>query len=496
MPRRIVRWMIAAFSLLAFLAAPGFSQEAPAVKVSFKGASQPANLELLVGQSRVIQLDEDSDASQYSMAGVITVLPLTPRILVVNGVSLGQVNLVILRKKNSENDSPQMVVLNVFVQKNLSLIDNSIRILYPKENIQLSQLNDSVVISGSVTRPEIADEVEKVLKGAEVKYINLLKKPPVMQQQVQMQVRIAEVDRNILRQLGAAFGIMNRTIPSYINAAGPASVSVTGGLSQSVVSILNGTGTNIFLGRPDLTSAFIQAVQQRAAVRSLAEPNIIAVNGQKGRFHSGGKIPIPQIATSNGTTGYSITYTEYGVKIDFTPTITDENHIRIQLDTEVSTPDSVNGIRSGDLIIPGIRTNSASTTLELADGQSFALAGLLNNSEDVTTNQIPLLGDIPVLGALFKSKQFQRKETELVFLCTVKLSEPLNPDQVPRLPGTTQSSSPVQGSPNELKPLSPKPLQGQIQGQKLPAIGPGILPEGDTGHAVPGKSAKGNSPIQ
>ncbi|HEX4949700.1 MAG TPA: hypothetical protein VFZ34_23695 [Blastocatellia bacterium] len=475
--------------LMAALARQGFSQERPVLQVSFaRDANQSINIDLLIGQSRVIELDEDSDTSQYTIPGIITVTPLTPRLIVLNATAVGQVDLHVLKKRASEFDPQRILTFHVFVQKNLTLIDNQIKVLYPKENIQLSQVNDSVVLSGSVTNPEIAKGVEAILKNADIKFTNLLKVPQINVQQVQMEVRIAEVNRTAVKQIGTAFGVMNRTIPAYVSP-GILGTAVQGGLGATSVVSLAGA-TSVFLGRPDLTSAFIQALQQRNAIRSLAEPNIIAAHGEVGKFQSGGKIPVPQVnAASNGVSGFNIQYQDYGVMLEFTPTIKDENHITIKIKTEVSTLDYANAVSTNNIRTPALAINSASTVLELADGQSFALAGLLNNSEAANVQQIPGLANIPILGELFKSRDFRRNESELMFLCTVRMVTPLNPDQIPRLPGAPPNNTNLPVKPDGSSSganLTPS-LNTAPASLSFPSIG---TLEGESGHVLPKKVVK------
>jgi pilus assembly protein CpaC len=491
------------------LQANSYAQEQPVLKTSFtRDATQPINIDLLVGQSRVIELDGEVDATQFSGKDIVSVAVLTSRVVIINALGIGQANVAVAKKLSDPDKPEQVLVFHVFVQKNLTLIDNQIKILYPKENIQLSQVNDSVVLSGSVTRPEIARDVENILKTAKIEFSNLLKVPAPTTQQVLMEVRIAEVNRSALREVGTALGIMNRTAPLFISPNGPASASVRGGigsqnapsqtpfgqqivnLGQQAITLTNASAMNIFLGRADLTSAFITALQNRGAIRSLAEPNIIAADGKRGQFLSGGKIPLPQVTSAtNGQSGFSVQYQEYGVRLAFTPTIKDENHISIQLDTEVSNITSVGAIQTNGITIPALSVNSASTVLELADGQSFALAGLLNNRELINTSQIPGISNIPLLGELFKSRRFERNESELMFLCTVRMVTPLNPDQIPRLPGAPPGNTTLPAKPDSgaSGAAVPSPTNSGTAPLSLPSTN---LLEGESGHVVPKKVTK------
>lgn len=503
----LTAWGYLATSVLLILAtAISFSafppvasaQEQPILKASFaKDANQIINIDLVVGQSRVIELDEGFDAIQYSGDKIVSATALTGRTLIVNALGIGQAQVAVAKKLTAPNQAEETLVFRVYVQKDLTLLDNAIKILYPKENIQLSQVNDSVVISGSVTRPEIAEGVMAILKTAKVDYTNLLKVPVLGVQQVQMQVRIAEVNRSVLRELSAAYGIINRNLPGYINPGGPASFgnpngvsNTSGGLNTQNLVINPSSALNIFLGRADLTSAFIRALNSRGAIRDLAEPNIIAQNKAKGSFLAGGELPIPIVQSAgSGVAAVTVQYRPYGVKLEFTPTILDENHIQIELEPEVSTLDYGNAITLNGTIIPSIRLRKAKTTLELRDGQSFALAGLIDSSESVNYSHIPGLGSIPLIGELFKSRRFQRNESELVFLCTVTLVEPLNPDQIPRLPGAPPGNTNAPAKPNgDTSGASLAPLLNNAPATLLPPT-PNVL-EGESGHVVPKKAAK------
>src|SRR4029079_2054716 len=185
------------------------------------------------------------------------------------------------------------------------------------------------------------------------------------------------------------------------------------------------------------TLQIIRAMQQNGALRALAEPNLIAMDGQVASFLAGGEFPIPVIQVGGGGSNSSVTivFKEYGVRLNFKPTIIDEDHIRLELEPEVSTLDFANGVRFDGFVIPALRTRRAKTGVELRDGQSFALAGLLDNNETQTLSKVPGLGDVPILGNLFKSKQFQKNESELMFIVTAQMVQPVNRDDVPRLPG-------------------------------------------------------------
>jgi len=470
-------------SLLVLMIALGVgvtAQEKATIQASFANNSQPIKIDVLVGQSRVIEFDQDVDRVASSDPKVVETVPISLRQVLFNGLQFGQVNLVAWSKPRVKDEASRMLVFDIYVQVNLSLIDNQIKILFPKENIQLSQANNSVVLSGSVTRPELAEQAQKIIEAAGLKVTNLLKSPVMDALQVQLQIRVAEVNRQILREVSAAYGVPNNTIPAYISPAGPG--EITSSISPNLrdpnlpglnTILSNVPGINLLLGNPNDKAGvigFVRALHQRGAIRDLAEPNLIAMNGQKASFLAGGEFPIPIIQSLNsGQTSVTIYFKEFGIRLNFTPKIIDENHIQLEMEPEVSTPDYTYGIVLQGYQIPGLVTRKAKTTLELRDGQSFALAGLIDNREQVSLAKIPVLGDIPVLGELFKSRRFQRNETELLFLATVKMVEPLNPDQIPRLPGVS-----------ELKPVTANPAGATPSGSI----------EGQSGHSIPRKAGE------
>jgi pilus assembly protein CpaC len=191
----------------------------------------------------------------------------------------------------------------------------------------------------------------------------------------------------------------------------------------------------------------LKLLRTEGAYRELAEPNLIAMNGQQASFLAGGEFPVPvlQNAGSGSGIGITIVWKEYGVRLNFKPTIIDEDHIRLELEPEVSTIDFSNGVRFNGFVVPALRTRRAKTGVELRDGQAFALAGLLDNNETKTLSRIPIVSDIPVIGSLFKSKSFEKKETELMFFVTAHMVKPVNSDELPNMRGIDglKGSSPL-----------------------------------------------------
>ena len=427
-------------------------------KASFGQNKEAVAVNVLVGQSRVINFDRPVGRFSVSNPEIAEAVLVTPDQVLVNGKAFGQVNFIAW-----EQTGGQFLVFDVYVRANLSLIDSQIRTLFPKDDIRLSQANGSVVISGSVANAATSTQVQSVIEAAGFKAVNMLTSPTSGMMQVQLEVRVAEVNRTKLRDYGTSFS----TIPKggtggYINSGGgPSTLDGFTGSQAGLLSLdtLLQPALNLFVfNRQINTGAMLRMLRQEGAFRELAEPNLVAMNGQQASFLAGGEFPVPVLQMGNNGAGITIVWKEYGVRLNFKPTIIDEDHIRLELEPEVSTIDFNNGVRFNNFVIPALRTRRAKTGVELRDGQSFALAGLLDNSETKTLSRIPIVSEIPVIGALFKSKTFEKKETELMFFVTAHLVKPVSPDDLPNMRGMDGLKG---NSPLGLEPKSGEGISGQ-----------------------------------
>ena len=436
-------------------------------KASFGQDKEPVAVNVLVGQSRVINFDRPVGRFSVSNPEIAEAILVTPDQVLVNGKTFGQVNFIAW-----EQSGGQFLVFDVYVRANLSLIDSQIRALFPKDDIRLSQANGSVVISGSVANSETSKQVQSVVEAAGFKTVNMLTSPVGNASQVQLQVRVAEVNRNKLRDYGTSF-LSNGASGGYVNSGGGPSLvgdSVIGGVTAALQPALN----VLLFNRSINTAAMLKLLKTEGVFRELAEPNLIAMDGKEASFLAGGEFPVPvlQGGGSGGNFGITIMWKEYGIRLNFKPTIIDEDHIRLELEPEVSTIDFTNGVKFNGFVVPALRTRRAKTGIELRDGQSFALAGLLDNTETKSLSRIPVVSDIPVIGALFKSKSFEKKETELMFFVTAQMVKPVNRDDLPNLRG-------IDG----LKGNSPLGVEPK---------GEGI--EGQTGYKVSGQTEQVGEP--
>jgi len=443
--------LVLASLFLVLVNSVAHAQETSSYKASFKQNKEAIAVNVLVGQSRVINFDRPVGRFSVSNPEIAEAVLVTPDQVLVNGKGFGQVNFIAW-----EQSGGQYLVFDVYVRANLSLIDSQIRALFPNNDIRLSQANGSVVLSGSVTNPTTAAQAQSVVEAAGFKTVNMLASPVKNAAQVQLQVRVAEVSRNRLKDVGTSYAYQGSPgAGGYLNSGGgPSSVSsvvsglMTGALSSSALNLLVMGGNSL---------GMLRMLQTQGALRELAEPNLIAMDGQEASFLAGGEFPVPIVTGGSDKTTVSIIFKEYGVRLNFKPTIIDEDHIRLQLEPEVSTIDFANGVKFGGFLIPALKTRRAKTGVELRDGQSFALAGLLDNSETKSLSKVPVLGDVPVLGSLFRSKSFQKNETELMFIVTAQLVKPVNRDDLPQMRG-------IDGLKNG-SPLGVEPKGEGVQGR-------------------------------
>ncbi|MFN0086337.1 MAG: type II and III secretion system protein family protein [Blastocatellia bacterium] len=431
---KLVRLAVVVFGVLVASAAAAIVAQAQAqqtvIRVSFLFPErEPVPVNVLTGQSCLVIFDQSIGRLAVSNTESAEAVIVAPNQMMINGKASGRARFTTWAK-----DGDRFVFFDVDVRANLAQIDSQVRALFPKEDIRLSQANGSVVISGNVDS-KVATQVEEVIKAAGFKSVNLLTQPIQAIQQVQLQLRLAEVSRNRLQELGFS--------PAVSTGPGQGGYMNTGGGPYTLDRVTDGSmfGTvasslNLFIMTNNVYG-FLRALQTQGAIRALAEPNLVAMDGQQASFLAGGEIPVPIIQAGGAGTGGAVTvqWKEYGVRVNFKPTILDEQHIRLEIEPEVSTLDYTNAIRFNGFLLPALRTRKAKTGIELRDGQSFGIAGLLDNSESRSLSKIPILANVPVLGNLFKSKQFQKNETELVFIVTAKLTEPVNPDAVPNMKG-------------------------------------------------------------
>jgi pilus assembly protein CpaC len=303
--------------------------------------------------------------------------------------------------------------------------------------------NGQVVLRGQAPNLVAAEQAVQLAQPYASKVLNFLEISGG--QQVMLQVRFAEVSRSATNALGFNFGgtdgrsFFGNNI-GQVNPLGTKDSSTPGG--GAVLSIISPNPAVTMFGSGvvgDTAFAYyITALRQNNLLRVLAEPNLTAISGEEASFLAGGSFPVPVTqggGTGAGGTAITVEYRAFGVKLKFTPVVLGDGKIRLKVAPEVSDLDFTTAVRFNGYVIPGLTERKLQTVIEMREGQTFALAGLLNNNVSATKDVTPVLGDLPVLGALFRSVRYQRKETELVVIVTPRLVEAVNPAQVPVLPG-------------------------------------------------------------
>jgi pilus assembly protein CpaC len=386
-------------------------------------------LHIFVGKSVIINVQERLKRVLSSNPAAVETLVTSPTQVVVEGKAAGTGSLILW----DEAGNSQM--LDIIVELDVSELRAAIERAYPNQKIDVQVDGGRIILSGNVSASHMADDLAK-LAGEYGQVVNYLSVPVSHDRQVLLEVKFAEVDRTKLDQLG--FNIISTgaaNTPGVISTQQFGPPSVNGQLTNAIGAPLQGFTTslnvtnllNIFLFRPDLNlGATIQDLEQRSVLEILAEPDLLALSGQKASFLSGGEFPFPVVQGGANIGAVTIQFRPFGVRLDFTADIDQENVIRLHVAPEVSTLDFTNSITISGFTIPAISTRRAETELELKDGQSFGIAGLLDHRAQTQMSKIPGLADIPILGQLFRSKIINRSNSELVVLVTPHIVDPVH----------------------------------------------------------------------
>ncbi len=390
--------------LLAFPIASAVG--AQTLRVS-EGSTQGA---LRVPLNRAIVLESDVPFAELSVANplIADIATLSERTVYVLGKLPGRTTLTLLGP-----DGRLITNVEVQVTPDIAEFKERLRELLPGEPIEVRTANDGIVLSGTVSSVRKLDQALEIgERYAPERVLNLMNVGGT--QQVQLKVRFAEMSRNLSKELGAAIGI------SGTDLNGSSFVGGTGAVANSAGTLGLNIGTNSLS-----FNLLLQALEAKGAVRTLSEPNLTALSGQIASFLAGGEIPIP-VLDDEGNVG--VDFKPFGVALNFTPTVVDGDIINLVMESEVSSLDTANSLTVNGAQIPALRTRRAATTVELRDGQSFAIAGILQDDFEDNSSQVPFLGDLPVLGALFRSARYQRRQTELVIIVTANLVHPTSGD--------------------------------------------------------------------
>jgi pilus assembly protein CpaC len=385
---------------------------------------KPGEISLTVGKSTVLQTDRPAKRVSMGNPEIADHVVISPKEIYVVGKSPGTTNMTIWQDGRA-------TVYDIEVGHDISRLKQRLNEVLPlQKDLQVMAAHDTITLSGRVTSASDLSQAIAVARAyaPEGKVENLIQVGGV--HQVMLEVRVAEMQKSLLRRLGVNF--------NYTTTSGKFGISTLGGLTEAVspgdgtistpgpFGIVQSAVVNAmlrFTSSGATWTGFIDALKEEGLLKVLAEPNLIALSGQEANFLAGGEFPVP-VPQGLGTVG--IEYKPFGVGLNFTPTVLNEDKISIKVAPEVSELDFSVAVRVEGFVVPGLSTRKASTVVELADGQSFAIAGLLRDTVRDSVSKFPVLGDIPVLGALFRSRSFQRNETELVIIVTPHLVKPLN----------------------------------------------------------------------
>jgi pilus assembly protein CpaC len=421
-------------------------------------APDATTIELLVGRSTILNVGSTIARVSLTVPDIADALVTTPQQLLIHGKQPGTISLFVWDKAGG------IKTYEVSVHRDLKELAEHMKQLFPGEPITVAGSGKDVVLSGTVSSKYVLDKASDLASGYVDKkenVVNLLKQQEgVASNQVMLRVRFAEVSRSAVQELGSTFftgptgykNVIARTTTEQFPAPNFSELSRTSDLDNHLTGSSGKYTLSDFLNLFIFSNKYnvgtvIRALQTKGLFQSLAEPNLIALNGKEASFLAGGEYPYPVVQPS--TTGSSVTimFKEFGVRLNFTPTVLGNGLIDLKLRPEVSTLDFSNAITLDGFRLPALSTRRTETEVELQDGQTFAVAGLLNNTVNTSMQKIPGIGDIPILGYLFKSRAYQKNQTELVVMVTPTIVK-------------TGSTGVSEGLPSPVEPYLGKPDKG------------------------------------
>jgi pilus assembly protein CpaC len=380
---------------------------------------------------------------------------VSPTQVVINGKAPGEVSLVLWDQQERSR------TFDLRVDVDVTNAAEEVKRVFPDEQIQVSASRNAVVLSGHVSTKEVAERASVLVGAFSKNVVNVLSFGPVGAQEILLEVKFAEVDRTALAQYGVnlfSTGAANTFGATSTQQHGPFSGSTVGSVTSDVTAGTAPPGShattgeigrgnfhnpatfstndilNLFLFRADVNvGAIVKALQQKNVLQILAEPNLIAVNGKEASFLAGGEFPIPVVQGIGGTQTVTIQFKEFGVRLKFLPVVMPNGNMHMRVTPEVSTLDFTNALTISGFTIPALSTRRADTEFEVQDGQSFVIAGLLDNRVTNVAAKVPGLGNIPILGYFFRSKTLQKSKSELMVLVTARRISPSPvPQQLPK----------------------------------------------------------------
>lgn len=361
-----------------------------------------------------------------SNAEVAEAVVVSPNELLLNGKEIGSTSLVIWDAEGRRTLYPVEVTLDA------AALENHFRSLFPNEQLEVSSSGNVYVLSGNVSNGTVAQRAVELAEATGAMVVNNIAIPSP--HQILLQVRFSEVSRTVMRDLAAnfqrvvanngGFVTTGRFIPPPSGEFGPNPQEAPSTLVDAVNILLFDLDDSKF-------AAFLRALKSTGKMRSLAEPNLLALDGKEASFLAGGEFPFP-VVQGGASDAVTIVFKEFGIRLNFTPTVTNSGNIHLKVAPEVSSLDFGSGLVVSGFQIPAILSRRAETEIELRDGQTFAIAGLIDNSIADNVDKIPILGDLPILGPLFRSSELRQNRSELLVLVTPRLVQPS--EEAPPIP--------------------------------------------------------------
>jgi pilus assembly protein CpaC len=396
--------MTALLGLVAMAPAPASTQ------VMSQSGREGAVMVVPVNKSQVLKLDRAYAKAMIGNPEIADVMPLNVNSVYVLGRTPGSTNLALYDRRGG-----LIAVVDVVVGPDVLGLKRQISEVFPGEAVKVSNSNESVMLEGQVSTPIAAERIVAMAETyAPQKVLNLMSVGSP--QQVLLEVRISEMQRGTVKQLGItsfSWGTFTSPTAGVVARTG----TVTEGAFNATLGIL---APNI-----NLT---LEALERQGMIRTLAQPNLVALSGETASFLAGGEFPVPAGISITGQ--ITVEFKQFGVALAFTPTVLGDGLINLRVAPEVSSLDRDASIVLQDIVIPGLKVRRALTSLELRDGQSFAMAGLIQSDFTNSVRALPLLGKLPIIGALFRSTAFQKTETELVITVTPRIVRPVRPGEI------------------------------------------------------------------
>ncbi len=446
---------------------------APAPAVAQSGAARPSEtLNLSAGTGTLVRLPAPMSDVFVANDAVADVQVRSNRQLYIFGKGRGETTVYA-----TGANGKVVYAANVRVGNNLGSVDEMLRLAMPEANVRATPMNNLVLLTGTVASPTDVEEAQRLVQayvGEGTQVVSRLRSATPLQ--VNLKVRIAEVNRSLLKQVGVNLLTKDLTGGFQFGIGQGNPGTITGaGKTFNVSSVGTTLGAAGKLFGLDILST-LDLAETDGFVTTLAEPNLTALSGETASFLAGGEFPIP-ISQSLGS--ISIEYKQYGVGLAFTPIVLADGRISMRVRPEVSELSNEGSVKTGDFTVPALTTRRAETTVELGSGQSFMIAGLLRNSSSNDIEKAPFLGDLPILGALFRSTRFRRAETELVIVVTPYLVRPVSNQLALPTDGLRMPSDPVrviegQSYSSQGRPAASAPAPAPAFGGAAAAATPGF----------------------